>query len=364
MNTIGQNIRLTFFGESHSEFMGIVIDNLPAGLKLDLDLIRSELKKRRPDGLLSTARIEPDDFQIVSGYHAAVTTGTPLTFIIKNIDVNSSDYEYLKTTPRPSHADYPASVKYDGANDHRGGGMFSGRLTALWMIAGAIAKQILNGENIHVGSHIQSVKDVEDYTFDKINVNNELLKTLENSAFPVLNQEISAQMAAVIAAAKAKGDSVGGSVETAITNLPAGLGEPLFLSFESHLSQALFSVPAVKAIEFGSGFSLASMYGSEANDQYYFSASGIRTTTNHNGGILGGLTTGMPVIFRVAIKPTPSIAMKQRTVDLIESKDVDLTIKGRHDPAIVQRAVHVINAVAYFITLDLLSISRLSRRSG
>lgn len=361
MNSIGQLLKITFFGESHSEIMGVVIDNLSPGLLLDENLIISELQKRRPSGPLSTSRQEPDDYEIVSGYYNNQTTGAPLTIIIHNRAQLSEEYKNLQNTPRPSHADYPAYIKYSGANDPRGGGMFSGRLTALWMIVGAISKQILNNKNIYVGSHILSVKNIKDAGFDKLNVNNEFLENLTNSAFPVINSQIEPIMVSEILRAKNAGDSVGGVIESAIINLPAGIGEPLFMSFESCLAQALFSIPSVKGIDFGSGFSMTEKYGSEVNDEYFYDDGKVKTHTNNNGGILGGMTSGMPVILRVAIKPTPSISKIQNTIDLTENKNIALEIKGRHDPAIIQRVIHVVNSVLYFSTLDMLLLSQANK---
>ncbi len=361
MNTFGQLLKITFFGESHSELIGIVIDNLAPGITLDENLIKSQLQKRRPSGSLSTPRQEQDDYEIVSGYFNNQTTGAPLTIVIHNRVQLSEDYKHLEGKPRPSHSDYPAFIKYSGANDPRGGGIFSGRLTALWMIIGAISKQILNAKGIYVGSHILSIKSIKDTGFDKSNVNNEFIEILENSGFPVINHEIETKMTAEILKAKNDGDSVGGIIESAIINLPAGLGEPLFLSFESYLAQALFSIPGVKGIEFGTGFSMTEKYGSEVNDEYFFDEGKVKTRSNNNGGILGGITSGMPVILRLAIKPTPSISKKQHTVDLIENTNIELEIKGRHDPAIIQRAIHVVNSVLYFSALDLLLLSQANK---
>ncbi len=361
MNSIGQLLKITFFGESHSEMMGIVIDNLAPGIKLDEDLIKSQLKKRRPSDSLSTSRQEQDDYSIVSGYYNNKTTGAPLTIIVYNRDQQSNDYKYLEGKPRPSHADFTAHVKYSGANDPRGGGMFSGRLTVLWMIIGPIAKQILNAKGIYAGSHILSVKNVNDDSFDKLNVNNEFLDSLENSGFPVINSKIEPLMRSEILKAKNDGDSVGGVIESAIINLPVGIGEPLFLSFESYLAQALFSIPGVKGLEFGSGFSMTEKLGSEVNDAFFFENGKVKTRANNNGGILGGLTSGMPVILRLAIKPTPSISKKQGTVDLIKNENTELEITGRHDPAIIQRAIHVVNSVLYFSALDMLLLSQANK---
>ncbi len=354
MNTIGERLQATFFGESHGEVIGIVIRGLPAGMPIDIGRIKLRLEQRRPAALWESARQEPDDFEIASGYRGNLSTGAPLTVLIKNRDVASADYENLKNTPRPSHADYPAHVKYAGHNDPRGGGVFSGRITALTVVLGAICEAFLERSNIEVFSHILSVKDIHDDAFDKSNVNNELAKRLKSSRFPVINPEKAELMTTLIKETKATLDSVGGVVESAILNLPVGLGEPLFGSLESRLSQLLFSIPGVKGIEFGDGFGLTELYGSEANDAYHYDGDRVVATTNHNGGILGGLSTGMPVILRMAIKPTPSIGKPQRTVDLEKRVDTTITVGGRHDPAIIARVVPVVNAVISFGICDLL----------
>ncbi len=359
MNTIGHNIKLTFFGESHAESIGIVIDNLPPGITIDEKLLATELERRRPKGIISTQRQEPDAYDIISGYYNSRTTGGPLTVLIHNRQQRPEDYEQMNNIPRPGHADYPAYIKYHGYNDPRGGGFFSGRMTALWMVAGSIAKQILTNHGIHAISHILSLKDIKDDSLDKCNIDDELLKTLESGDFPVIDQSKAAMMRKLIEDAGAKGDSVGGVIESAITGLPAGLGEPMFLSIESYLSQLLFSVPGVKGIEFGSGFDITRKFGSEANDCYVFDKGRIKTSTNNNGGILGGITTGMPVILRTAIKPTSSISKHQDSVDLRTMQPVDLQVKGRHDPAIVHRALPVINAVLYYAFLDFLEFGHI-----
>lgn len=360
MNTIGQNIKLTFFGESHSQSIGIVMDNLPPGIELDLKLLEDELSKRRPKDPLSTSRIEPDAYEIVSGYHKGKTTGAPLTVLIKNQSVRSLDYDRMNSIPRPSHADYPAHIKYKGFNDPRGGGIFSGRMTALWMVIGSVAKQILMQHNISVVSHIYSLKDIQDTPFDKSDVNNEFQKLSDPGSFPVINSEIASKMTDLIETAKNNGDSVGGVIETAIIGLKAGVGEPLFGSLESWFSNLLFSIPGVKGVEFGSGFNITKMFGSEANDPYVVKDKTVKTLTNNNGGILGGISTGMPVIVRTAFKPTSSIFKKQASVDLDTMAEVDLEVVGRHDPCIVHRAVPVVNAVMYYAVLESLTSAHLN----
>jgi len=354
MNTIGNNIKITFFGESHGPYIGVVIDNLPAGLEIDEAHLGFNLEKRRPAKKISTTRIEPDNFRFVSGYFEGKTTGGPLTILIDNVNVLSGDYENLKTVPRPSHADYPAYIKYSGNNDVRGGGFFSGRLTALWVVVGSICEQILQKQGIIAGSHIYSLKNIKDTPFNLNENDVDQLATLNSSYFPVIDASISQQMYDLITQTKMSSDSVGGIIETKVINLPVGLGEPYFLSTESYIASLLFSIPGVKGVEFGSGFSITERFGSEANDQYCVDQGKISTKSNHNGGILGGLTTGRPLILRVALKPTSSIAKVQASVDLETQTEVALVVKGRHDPQIVSRASHVVNAVVNYAILDLL----------
>ncbi len=359
MNTFGQHLKITFSGTSHGPEIGIVIEGLPAGLALDEDLIRAELTKRRPKNELSTPRREPDRYEIRSGMKAGLTNGEPLFFAIPNEDVRSGDYDALAFLPRPGHADYPAYVKTHGAYDSRGGGMYSGRLTALYMIIGAIARQILNRKGIVIGSHILALGSVSDRGFDPVAVSADQLRLLESIAFPVIDPDVETPMKAAILAAKADRDSVGGIIETAIVGLPTGVGEPLFHSIESQLAALLFSVPAVKGIEFGDGFSFGSRHGSAVKDEYAFAPDGtVITLANHNGGIVGGMATGMPVILRTVIKPTASIGQPQQTVDLVRKTTAMLEIVGRHDPAIVHRAVHVVNAAVYYGILDLMLAER------
>ncbi|MBU0997535.1 MAG: chorismate synthase [Firmicutes bacterium] len=355
MNTYGQNIKITLFGESHGEYLGITIDGLGSGIQINHQIIKDALTKRRPKSIYSTSRSEADEYNIISGVYEGKTTGAPLTFLISNQNTISSDYSTLKNTPRPSHADYPAHIRYDGFNDPRGGGIFSGRITALIVIIGALAKQILNEKGIYIGSHIKSLHNIEDESFDSIDINKSLIQNLEKEDFPLINKQVEISMKEEILKAKETENSVGGIVESAIINLPAGVGDPLFLSIESQLSSLLFSIPSIKGVEFGDGFKISSLTGSEANDSYYYVNNKIQTRTNHNGGILGGLSTGMPIIIRAAVKPTPSIGIRQSTVDLSLKQDTFLEIKGRHDPAIVNRVVHVINSALYFGVLDILS---------
>lgn len=351
----GNKIKLSIFGESHGKAIGINIDGLPAGTELDIDYINREMARRAPGkSELSTTRAEEDKYEILSGYFNGRTTGTPLCAVIYNTDQHSKDYEKTKNLMRPSHGDYAGFIKYDGFNDYRGGGHFSGRITAPLVFAGAVCRQILESRNIIIGSHIKSIGSVQDEYFQMTEIGSELIKSLNASSFPVLDKEIENDMKEIIINARNEKDSVGGIIETAAINLPAGLGDPFFDSVESILSHLLFSVPGVKGAEFGAGFGIADMKGSEANDEYYMDGNLIRTSSNNNGGINGGITNGMPLILRAAIKPTPSIGKAQKTVDIGRKENAVIEIKGRHDPCIVPRALPVIEAVTAIGILDLL----------
>lgn len=361
--TWGSKIKLSIFGESHGAGIGIVIDGLEPGLKLDMDYIKNQMKRRAP-GLnkFSTSRKEADQFEIMSGIFNGMTTGTPLCAVIYNKNTHSKDYEKTKNLMRPGHADYTGHVKYRGFNDYRGGGHFSGRLTAPIVFSGAICKKILEDKNIIIGSHVKSIGNIDDYSFSLHNGNKnstditqELLSKLTKNQFPVLNNEIEQKMKDTILKAKEEGDSVGGIIEVAALNLPVGIGDPFFDSIESTLSHLLFSIPAVKGVEFGAGFDISRMMGSEANDEYYINQDKIiNTYSNNNGGILGGISNGMPLIFRTAIKPTPSIAKMQKTVNIEKNEDETLEIQGRHDPCIVLRALPVIESAAAIAIMNLL----------
>ena len=343
----GSNIELSIFGESHGPYIGINIGHLPAGIKLDMDKIAEDMKRRAPgQSKITTPRVEKDAFQIISGVLDGYTTGAPLCTIIPNTSQHSKDYSYLKDIMRPGHSDYPAAVKFRGFNDVRGGGMFSGRITAPIVFAGAIAKQILAQKNIYVGAHILSIKDVKDDQYP-LNIDLDTLNT-----HPVLNKDIYPKMVDVIDEARKNQDSVGGKIECAVINVPAGIGNPFFDSVESRLTQLLFSIPAVKSVSFGDTLDITEMYGSEANDSYYYDNDTVKTRTNHNGGITGGITNGMPIVFTVGIKPTPSIAQTQNTVNIKDKTDTTLNIVGRHDPCIVPRAVVVVEAMAAISILD------------
>ncbi len=351
-NTFGQHLSVTLFGESHGAAIGAVLDGLCPGLAVNEENIRRMLSLRQPGGQISTARNEKDAFDIVSGAQNGVTTGTPLTILIRNQDTKSGDYAAMQTLMRPAHADYPALCKYHGYQDTRGGGHFSGRVTAALVAAGAICHSALMDKGIYIGTHIARCAGIDDRAFDDVQAD---IGCLAHALFPVLDTKAGEQMQQAILAAKKDLDSVGGVLETAVIGLPAGVGEPWFDTFESMLAHILFSVPAVKGVEFGDGFKLADMRGSESNDAMRYENGKVVTATNHQGGIGGGITNGMPVIFRCAVKPTPSIAKIQDTVDVVNKENAALEIKGRHDPAIVHRARIVIDAVTAIAVYDMLA---------
>ncbi len=350
-SSFGKNIHISLFGESHGEAIGVVIDGLKQGIMLDIDNIEKELNKRKPQGSISTSRQEKDSFKIISGYFNGYTTGTPLTILIPNEDTKSTDYQ--PNILRPGHADYTAFLKYDGYQDYRGGGHFSGRITAPIVIAGAICKQILLNKHIKIATHIKQIHHTIDVDF-AVNPQ-ELEKQIDkinDSYFAVISSTSKNKMLDEIKKAKENLDSVGGILETAILNIEGGIGEPFFSSIESVLSSLLFSIPAVKGVEFGLGFEFANLYGSEANDSFIFNNK-IETKTNNNGGINGGISNGMPIRFKTVIKPTPSIGKEQQTVDLLTSKEIIMKGKGRHDPCIVHRARVVVDSMTAIGLLDL-----------
>lgn len=320
------------FGESHGPAIGVVLEHVPSGIVVDMDFIRAEMARRAPGkSPMSTARREADEPQILSGVFEGKTTGTPLCAVIENTDTRSKDYAKLKDLPRPGHADYSGHVRYEGCNDYRGGGHFSGRLTAPLVFAGALAKLILKEKGVTVSAVISNVGGVVDPTPE--------------------------QVEEIVLAAKGDLDSVGGAIRCTVDGLPAGLGAPDYgRNVEGIFSLQLYAVPAVKAVAFGAGFGFAAMRGSQANDPFYMDGDAVRTRTNHTGGVNGGITNGMPVIFEVAIRPTPSIAQEQDTVDLSTGRDAKLVIEGRHDPCIVHRAVPVIEAAAALAACELLGI--------
>ncbi len=351
----GNRIKLSVFGESHGEAIGCVIDSLPAGVKLDMDKIYLDMSRRAPGKDKSaTPRLEKDIPHILSGVLDDVTTGAPLAMVIENTNTRSGDYGNLMTVPRPSHSDYPAYIKYGGNNDIRGGGHFSGRLTAPIVFAGAVAKQILAQKGITIGAHIAKIGSIDDERFDKVHVTKEQLDALSASVFSTISSKAQQEMRDEIEKARLNQDSVGGIIECAAVGLPVGIGANIFSTVESELASALFAIPAVKGVEFGEGFGFAGMTGSAANDAYCIKDNAVALKSNNNGGILGGMTTGAPLIVSAAIKPTPSISQPQQSVNLQTMEEEVLIIKGRHDPCIVPRAVPVVEAAAAFALLDLM----------
>lgn len=353
--TFGRNLRMTIFGESHGKGIGLVLDGLPPGTLIEEEFIKEEMARRAPgQNKMSTQRQEKDAFIIESGVFEGKATGTPLCVLIPNSDQHSKDYSILKDVMRPGHADYAGRVRYKGFNDYRGGGHFSGRLTAPLVFTGAVAKSILAQQDIIVGAHVVRIGQITDVLFNPLGETAQCLQELRTHTLPVLDKSKATLMEAEIMSAREQRDSVGGIIEVMALGMPPGTGNPFFDSLESRLSHALFSVPAVKGIEFGTGFAMAALKGSEANDPMTFEGDKVRTIRNNNGGITGGITNGMPVLFRVAIKPTPSISLPQQTVNVSEGKDTVLEIKGRHDPCIVPRAIPVIEAVTAWVLLDML----------
>ena len=352
-DSFGNSVSVTISGESHGAALVAVLSGLAPGIPVDEDFIAAQLTKRRPAGAISTARREADKFEILSGVFGGFTTGTPVTILIPNENTVSKDYSEIASSARPGHADYAAQCKYHGFQDYRGGGHFSGRVTAALVAAGAIALSALGRKGIKIGTHVASCGGVRDRAFGNLD---EDIDLLNSEGFAVLDDEAGKKMEEAILAARENLDSVGGVLETAVTGVPAGVGEPFFDSVESRLAHILFSIPAIKGVEFGSGFAMADMRGSEANDPFGIDESGkIYTKTNHNGGINGGITNGAPIVFRCAVKPTPSVARPQETVDFIKNEEKILEIHGRHDPAIVHRARVVVDSAAALALCDLLA---------
>ena len=356
-NTFGQSVAVTLFGESHGPAIGVVIDGLAPGIPVEEDFIRDQLTLRRPWGKLSTQRQEADLFQIVSGVFDGKTCGTPLTILIPNGDTKSRDYEKTRFLARPGHADYTAQMKYHGFQDYRGSGHFSGRITAALVAAGAVAISALAHRGIWLKTHILACAGVRDSSFaPEEQALKAQLEALRGSRFPVLDHAAGERMQAAAEAARQSRDSVGGVLETAVLGLPAGLGEPWFDTVEGVLAHALFSIPAVKGVEFGDGFALANLRGSAANDPLRMEKGRVVTGSNHNGGINGGITNGMPVVFRCGVKPTPSIFQPQQTVNMETGENVVLELEGRHDPMVVHRAAVVVDSVAALTLCDLLAM--------
>ena len=350
----GNNFKLTIFGESHGGGIGCVLDGFPAGVAYDEAFVLSEMDRRAPGkNKQSTARREKDLPKILSGVFEGKTTGTPISCVIENTDTRSGDYRNLVEHPRPGHADFTGRVRFNGCNDPRGGGHFSGRLTAPLVFAGAMCKLFLRSKGMTVGSHIASIGQIMDTPFDDVEISAQQLEELRLQQYPVINPRAQQAMLDQIEQARLAQDSMGGIIECAVTGVPVGLGSPMLAPVEGKLSSILFSVPAVKGVEFGAGFSIASMYGSEANDNMYLEDGVVKTETNNNGGILGGITSGMPIIVRTAFKPTPSISREQMTLNLADGKVEPLVIKGRHDPCIVTRAAPVVEAAVAVAMTDL-----------
>ena len=348
----GDKIRISLFGQSHSEAMGAVIDGLPSDFKIDEEKLSAFMARRAPgNDEFSTSRKEGDKVRFVSGITNGVTNGAPLCGIIENTNTRSKDYENLKDIPRPGHADFAAWSKFGDNRDVSGGGQFSGRLTATMCIAGGILKQILEEKGIFIGAHIARVGNVKDDLFDSCNVNKN--DFVDGKSFPTLNDDKGEEMKNEILRAKKEGDSVGGIVECAILGVPSGVGDTLYGSWESRISSAVFAIPAVKGIEFGRGFEAATLLGSQNNDPFCIKDGSIVTTTNNHGGILGGISSGMPIIFRAAFKPTPSIGKEQKSVSLSKKENTTLVINGRHDPCIVKRAVVCVEAAAAIVTANI-----------
>ncbi len=351
----GNALKISIFGESHGAGIGVVVDGFPSGIAYDEAFVLREMERRAPGrNKQSTARKEADLPRLLSGVYQGYTTGTPVCAVIENTDTRSGDYKDFSSHPRPGHADYTGLVRFGGYNDPRGGGHFSGRLTAPLVFAGALCKLYLKAKGITVGAHIQSVAQIQDTPFDDVEVSAEQLDALRQQPYPICNPQAQQAMLAAIEQARMELDSVGGVIECAAVGLPAGLGSPMLDTVEGRLASLLFAVPAVKGVEFGVGFGFAAFRGSHANDPFALTDDGrVVTETNHNGGVLGGITSGMPLIFRVAIKPTPSIAKPQRTLKLSSGEMEELRIQGRHDPCIVTRAAPVVEAAAAVALTDL-----------
>ncbi|MCL2374767.1 MAG: chorismate synthase [Treponema sp.] len=354
-STWKNRLSLSIFGQSHGAAIGVTLDGLPAGEQIDMDALAAFLKRRAPGRFpWSTSRQEADEPEFLSGILNGKTCGAPLTAVIRNKNVRPADYAEIKDIPRPGHADYTAHVKYGGFADISGGGHFSGRLTAPLCIAGAVCLQILKRRGICIGAHIAQVGAIKDKLFDAVNVDEATLKGLWEMDIPVLDTEVALLIIEEIERAKQNSDSVGGVIECAAIGLDSGLGGPLFFGMENSIAALVFSIPAVKGIEFGAGFEAASMLGSEHNDSFYLSEEKVKTRTNHHGGILGGITSGMPLVFRGAVKPTPSIGITQESIHLSKAEPASLAVRGRHDPCIVPRAVPCMEAALAIAICDAL----------
>ncbi|MBQ2266090.1 MAG: chorismate synthase [Clostridia bacterium] len=351
-NSIGQNVTVTVFGESHGAGIGAVLDGMPAGIPVNDEFIKHQLSLRRPSGDISTPRIEADNFIIYSGVYNGFTTGTPLCIVIPNENTISKDYEADRFLARPSHADYVAYEKYNGFEDYRGGGHFSGRVTTGLVAVGAVAITALKQKGIKIGTHISKCAGINDAAFSDLEAE---IDALNNMQFAVLDDKKALEMQNAIKAARADCDSVGGVLETAVIGMPVGVGEPWFDTLEGLLSHALFSIPAIKGVEFGLGFNIADLKGSQANDPFEISKGKVITKTNNNGGINGGISNGMPIVFRSAVKPTPTIAKEQNTINFKENEAAILKAAGRHDPCIIHRARVVVDSMVAITLCDALT---------
>lgn len=354
-STYGDKIKISVFGESHGNGIGVVIDGLPAGVKIDMDSVLTQMSRRAPGkDRTATPRKESDLPKVLSGMLGDTLTGAPLCAVIENTNTRSGDYGNLLSCPRPGHSDYTAFVKYNGANDIRGGGHFSGRITAPIVFAGSICRQILAQKGIKIAAHINSIGNVCDEPFNPVGIDDALIDRLNLLSFALVDNSVEEKMRSVVEDARMSLDSVGGTIECAVTGIEAGIGDPMFDGVEGVIAKAVFGVPAIKGIEFGKGFELSKMRGSQSNDPFRYKDGKVVTETNNCGGILGGITNGMPIIFRAAVKPTPSIAQKQKSVDLQKKENTELEVHGRHDPCIVPRAVPVIEAVTAIAIANLM----------
>lgn len=354
-STYGDKIKISVFGESHGNGIGVVIDGLPAGEKIDMDRVLVQMSRRAPgNDKTATPRKEKDLPKILSGMLGDTLTGAPLCAVIENTNTRSADYNNLLAVPRPGHSDYTAFVKYKASNDIRGGGHFSGRITAPIVFAGAVIRQLLEKKGIKIAAHISSIGGVEDTPFNPLKLDDELDQKLNNARFAVIDDSVEQKMRDVVEDARMNLDSVGGTIECIVDGIDAGFGGPMFDGVEGVIAKAVFGVPAVKGIEFGKGFELANMRGSQSNDPFRYKDGKVVTETNNCGGILGGITNGMPILFKAVVKPTSSIAQKQKSVDLQKKENTDLEVHGRHDPCIVPRAVPVIEAVTAIAIINLL----------
>lgn len=352
-NTFGNNLTVTVFGESHGSAIGAVIDGIAPGITVDKEYINKLLALRRPAGAISTARQETDEFMIESGVFEGKTTGTPICIVIPNADTRSKDYTSTRWLARPSHADFTANCKYHGFEDYRGGGHFSGRITAAIVAAGAIVLSALNKKGIKIGTHIKECAGICDRSFSE-DLEKEIDGLFEKD-FAVLDQAVEEKMTDAIKAAKSEGNSVGGILETVITGVDPGIGEPMFDTVEGLISHAMFAIPAIKGVEFGSGFGFAQMTGKTANDSFYAKSGSVYTKTNNSGGVNGGITNGMPILFRCAVRPTPTLGVEQDTVDMSKNENAVLLSKGRHDPCIVHRARVVVDCMTALAVADMIT---------